>query len=256
LPADITDEAIDAVTAEPTTEEMTAKLYQETVELKGRLRAQEEVIGGLRGEVSETKRLASEQGSALNELLGHTRDARERGFAYAHDEIWARMDRAVKDADTESYNAAKRELDALHRSRPAPADKKTATADPPKQTQQADPVVGAWFADNPWYNTDTEMRGLADGVYNSLLASEPHTSTTDKLAKVKERVSKRFPDKFPAAARDAPTAVSRPGPQGGRGKPRAKTEADLPPTARAAMDKFVKQGVLTKDQYLKDYQWE
>jgi hypothetical protein len=78
-------------------------------------------------------------------------------------------------------------------------------------------------------------------------------------AAYKKKLIETFPHKFPTQARPTAPAVSRPGPQGTKAagsKPKAKTEADLPPSARSAMEHFIKQGVLTKDQYLKDYEWD
>lgn len=262
---DISDEAIDAATNEPTAEERAQKAHQENLELKARIRAQEDMIGGLRTDLTETKRLASKQGEALNELLESSRDAKDRGYQYAREDAVSRMRYAAKNADEAAHDAALRDLIALEQHRPPQRTKDQQPdkgGEPDKKTQQPqqqtvqDPTVTAWFNDNPWYNTDWELRAYADGAYNNILATAPGKPVRDVLSEVKERVTKRFTDKFPNAARDAPPAVSRPGPQGGKPKPKTKTVADLPEDAKLALSRIKRRDpTFSDDDYLKTYQW-
>ena len=74
------------------------------------------------------------------------------------------------------------------------------------------------------------------------------------LAQVELRVKKQFPDKFKNPKKDNPPEVET-----GRASPQReskKTYADLPPDAKRACDQFVKDGTLTKEQYLEIYEWD
>ena len=72
-----------------------------------------------------------------------------------------------------------------------------------------------------------------------------------QLAEVAKRMKAEFPHKFENANRRTPAAVEGSTPTRKPGK----TRADLPPEARTAMDKWVKQGLLTEKQFLGDYSW-
>ena len=251
------DQALDATEHQPTEEEARAlKAEKEAQDLRDHLRALQDANQQL------TTR-SKKQDEILGELLDRTkavddrsREAQDRGWQYARDDLEARIERAAAEADTATVRVLMAEMKALDQAKPSakPEPKTKKTEEQP--TQAADPIVSAWFNANPWYNTDSEMRGYADGAYNNLLATEPNTATADKLAKVKAKVIRKFPENFPNEARNNPPAVSRPGPQGGtRAKPKEKTEADLPPEAREVMERLVRRKVLTKDQYLKDFQW-
>jgi hypothetical protein len=58
-----------------------------------------------------------------------------------------------------------------------------------------------------------------------------------------------FPQKFENANRRNPAAVEGSTPTRKAGR----TWADLPADARSAGERWVKQGLLTKEQYLRDY---
>lgn len=208
---------------------------------------------------AQKDRLLKEQGDALKELLDRSRGAEARGFEYAREQVKARQREAVKNADEQAYEQAERELAELDRMKPAArealkkpdeSNSNTRTAAP------ADPAVTAWVDQNKWFSADKKLNKIAIGLEADLMEDEPYLSTSERLAKVTDEVKRRFPEKFANAARDNPPAAARPGPQGARpAVKKAKTEADLPPSARATMDRLVRQGVLTKKQYLDDYKW-
>lgn len=256
------DEAIDSTiqAAETAVVDTRAiKAEQEAAELRQQIRAQQEMIGELR-------KTTVSQSEMLSELVGRSREAENRGWAWAREDAIGRMRTAVKNADDVAFEMAKRDLDALdqhvHDQRQPKKPKDDAPA--ASQSDQAkltppDPVTIAWVAENPWINTDPELFDYALSRERRLGASNPGMSTAERLAKVKEDVVKRFPEKFPNQARNQPPAVSRPGPQAAaaaKSKPKAKTETDLPSDDRAVMERLVRMKVLTKDQYLKDYQWD
>src|SRR5262245_35117869 len=92
---DITDDAIDAATPEPTTDEMVANLYKERAEDKARSRAQQEMISGLNAKLAEAEKRMAQHSEAMNELLERSRGAEDRGFAYEQDAAYARMRKAA-----------------------------------------------------------------------------------------------------------------------------------------------------------------
>lgn len=228
------------------------KVQRETPIMRERLRT----LGGeaerLRRENAELKR---ERDEGWGEIVKRSRSAEERGYQYAVDQIEAQMEEAVNNADTATYKALKKQRDALDKMRPGPEAKPAAKPNGP--APEADPAIAAWVDQNPWFNTDRKLNHVAISLEAALMAEKPYLSTADRLREVREEVERRFPEKFTNAARAAPAAAARPGPQGVRPPAKkAKTEADLPPEARATMERLVRQKVLTKEQYLKDFPWE
>lgn len=269
IPADLLADGDGAPAAETPEVEASRKAEAELAELRSQNAAQRDMILDL-------NRRGKEQSDTLAELLQRQRDMdkrssdqEDRGWAIAEADLHARIERAAADADAASVKALTADLSWLLKNRPAaaksakddPADKAAKDRQPAAETGKVDPAVLQWVDENPWFNTDIELHQYARARDDAVGRANPNMPMRERLAKVKEQVLKRFPDKFPADARsadarNAPAAVSRPGAQTARTKPKGKTEADLPEGARVAMAKFVKQGVLTKEQYLKDYQWD
>jgi hypothetical protein len=227
------------------------KSEQEAVELRARIRAQEERINDL-------LRTSNQQSEMLSELVGRSRNAAEYGWAREVERVRATMRRAVADADQPTYDTAERELLGLMNTGPASPtkqDQKTDDKGTGKTGQAAappDPAVAAWLNDNPWFHSDKKLHRAAVAAEASIMEEKPYLTTAERLKEVRAEMVQQFPKKFENEARHQPPAVIRPGPQASKLKSKAKTEADLPAGARAAMERFVKQGVLTKDQYLKD----
>jgi hypothetical protein len=236
------------------------KVQKETPILRERLRTQDSMIQRMEAELRETKRLASEQGQAVNELLERSRGAEDRGFQYEAARIEAGMRKAVENADTPAYDALRMELDGLYRQR---AEKQRKPADPDKdkpngQQTTPDPAAAAWVRENTWFNSDKKLHRAAIAIEATLMEDEPHLSTADRLKKVRDEIVQRFPEKFENQARRQPSAVSAPGGQLTRPvRPKQKTVADLPDDAKQALTTLKRRDPkFTDEMYLKNYQWD
>ncbi len=75
------------------------------------------------------------------------------------------------------------------------------------------------------------------------------------LDAVRERMEEEFPAKFVKGnpLRQKPGAVSK-GASGAQSEA-GRTERDLPKADRALMNKFVSEGLMTKEAFLKEYNW-
>lgn len=265
--ASLSDEAIDAALPgdqdAPIPGDETHKLAAKLSELEQKILAKDEVIARRDRDLQELTKTSKVQSEMLSKLVGGMEEAKDRGYWYERERLENAQRKAAAEADMAAYDQIGNALRALDYNRAVADQKAKQPAADQKATDQArtaadppDPVTIAWVAENPWVNTDPELFDFALARERRLAASMPDTAK--RLAKVREEVVKRFPEKFPnEAARNQPSTVSRPGPQStAKSKTKGKTEADLPPGARQAMDYFVRQGVLTKEQYLKDYQWD
>jgi hypothetical protein len=110
---------------------------------------------------------------------------------------------------------------------------------------ELNPIFVAWKERNGWYETNPAMKAYADTLGNSIKGMSP----TDLLAEVERQVKKEFAHKFQNPARkQAPTVES----SGARGTTGRKETFQLSEDERRVMQRFVRQGILTEEQYMKD----
>ena len=155
---------------------------------------------------------------------------------------------AVEEGDTAAYDAAGKKIDELGKDVP---EETTKAAD---RTADDDPGFKPFSAANPWYGDNIEMTAYAESISAVVGRNHQGSAFYDKIA---EEVRAKFPDNFRNAARKSPSRVEGSGASTTRrGSGNGKTYADLPPEAKAACDRFVKQDLMKREQYVDDYQWE
>lgn len=198
----------------------------------------------------------------LNHALGQIREMREtfeefkeyatkreqKRVEKAIKELEQRRREAVESGDVEAFDQVDKEYRELNESMREEPKKAPQKADEPPT---ADPVVKEWTERNPWFNKDQDAADFAVMAEKRISAENPGMPLSEVLEKVTERVRKRFPEHFENPRRNQPGAVEG-GTQAGRGKGK-KTYADLPADAKAHCDRFVKQGLLTREAYVQDY---
>ena len=124
----------------------------------------------------------------------------------------------------------------------------------PQFTQ--DPILNNWMEKNDWFGKDSRMTGVANGLGVSLRQENPNLNGQAFLDKLDSELQEMFPEKFgkkrtPNPMEGSPNGTARPSVSSGK-----KTYNNLPPEAKAACDKFVKQGLMTKEAYVAEYDWE
>ena len=85
----------------------------------------------------------------------------------------------------------------------------------------------------------------------------------ERLDAITDAVKKKFPEYFgekkvesTTDTRKRSSAVEEGGGEGPPASGGKKTYADLPKEAKAVCDELVAEGILTKDDYVKNFQWE
>lgn len=116
------------------------------------------------------------------------------------------------------------------------------------QAPEVHPEFQNWISDNKWYSSNVEMRDFADTYGQSYARSHPGVDPQIILQEVQKSVKRAFPDKFKNPAREAASAVE------GSSPARKSREADYQLTEEETkvMNRFVRQGILTKEQYIAD----
>ena len=124
----------------------------------------------------------------------------------------------------------------------------------PQITQ--DPILNTWMEKNDWFGKDSRMTGVANGLGVELRRENPSLNGQAFLDKLDSELQEMFPEKFgkkrtPNPMEGSPNGTARPSVSSGK-----KTYNNLPPEAKVACDKFVKQGLMTKEAYVAEYDWE
>ena len=119
------------------------------------------------------------------------------------------------------------------------------------------PVYDEWIQDNQWYLEDNEMAQFADSVaQNYVGAPLPRI-----YALVRQKVQEVFPEKFASnKSATVTTEVKKPvGPvspvdkgSNNKGASTSFSKDDLTPEQVSIMNQFVRGGIMTEEQYIKD----
>lgn len=111
---------------------------------------------------------------------------------------------------------------------------------------------------NNWYSKDDVMTAYADRVgfqfAQNQIAAGQRPVPAEVFKFVEQKVREKFPDRFGTQKRTAPNPVG--GSNSPTPRPKSQTthsEADLPVEAKKVMDQLVRQGVMKKEQYLKEF---
>lgn len=122
-----------------------------------------------------------------------------------------------------------------------------------KQTQNVDnDIFDKWVTTNTWYDKNDEMKEMADDLGALYYNQNPNQSLDDIYKKVTERVQKMYPKEFSNPNRDKPNAVEGAQNSSKRSTKKRYTANDLNDVQRKVMNRFVKSGVLTEEQYVED----
>ena len=196
----------------------------------------------------QDKQLAELQATVKQFADYHTK-TEQRAYDRAVKDLKARQIEAVSVGNTQAFMAIDQEIAQLQQE--AASSPKIAV---PDQNPDEHPVFRTWVARNQWYANDKDMHAYADSIGAYLNQANPTLVGDEFFAEVTKKVRAEFPDKFENPRRAAAAAV-----EGASQSPRkgGKGFSDLPPDAKAACDRFVKQGLIkSRDDFVKAYDWE
>jgi len=204
------------------------------------------------GTIKTLERRLADTEETIKRFADYAKSTEERAFKRALKELQTKQRQAVEEGDTAKFDEAQKEIDEAISERGA---QRPVSATPPRN-----PEFEAWTIKNPWYGTDLEMTRIADEVSRSVVAAFPElVGKRGIFDKYDEALKLRMGDKLNGNPRrnDPPVvAGASGGGDGGQASGGKKSYAALPADAKAACDRFVKAGLLTREQYLKDYEWD
>jgi hypothetical protein len=202
-----------------------------------------EINALLRKDNDFLKREVSEMKSTMMEFKKFHAETEKRAYDRAMADLREQKKEAISQGDGDKVLQIDDAIDDLKQSKPVV---------PTASTPTIDPVFSQWSEDNRWYTTDAQLKTEADLIGEVIKRQNPTLIGQDFLDEVTTRVKRMYPEKFTNANR------ARPSPVEGTTAPKAVGKAgkgfkDLPPEAQQACQKFEKQGLVTREQYLKEY---
>jgi hypothetical protein len=180
---------------------------------------------------------------ALKMLQAHHEQLRETEYKQVIQSLKDEKKRAYEEGDHDKLVEIDDQL--LNIRADSRAEKEAAQ----QQAAQPDPRFVQWVNKNSWYTQDQELRGFGDEVGVAYAKTHPEMSPDEVLQYVEGRVRKAFPEKFTNPNRNKPSSVSTgttPASQ------RKGEEYVLSDDERRVMQTFIRQGILTKEQYIAD----
>ena len=204
-----------------------------------------EINALLRKDNEFLKREVSEMKSTMNEFKKFHAETEKRAYDRAMSDLRDQKKEAINTGDGEKVLQIDDAIDDLKQAR---QEVKVET----RPSNQPDPSFVAWNEDNKWFGKDTELTAEANMIGEVIKRQNPTLIGTEFLDEVTKRVKRMYPEKFTNANRNRPSPVE------GSTAPKSSGRAgkgfnDLPPEAKSACQKFEKQGLVSREQYLKEY---
>lgn len=213
-------------------------------------------------DLNATKEQLKEFREAAEEFKKFQREAYERkaqDYEKRIQEIKESRAQAISDGDGQKVNALDDALDAakdeLKEAKQAAKDAEKAPTETPASTE-IDPGLQQWLDRNTWFGQDKRMTGIVNGIGESLRLEFPLLKGQAFLEKLDEVLAEEFPGKFGAEKKSPASRVESGSGRASRGSSsNAQTYDNLPAEAKAACDRFVKQKLMTREQYVADFDW-
>lgn len=107
----------------------------------------------------------------------------------------------------------------------------------------------SWASENKWYDKNSEMRADADQFGAAYFSNNPQKTPMEVLDYVTKKIKKVYPEEFSNLNRNRPSGV-----EGSGGSSRAASSRDnftLSAEETQVMNTFTRNGIMTKDEYIK-----
>ena len=179
------------------------------------------------------------------EISEFYRKTEERAYQKALKEIEQRKITAVESADTAEYQKVELERVELEKNKPVPKVEKPTESVEMQEFRKT----------NVWYDSDQELTTEADALGTAY--AKQNIPYPKILEKVQATMKILHPEKFTNVRRDGVSSVESVSSETGLPKKgNSHAYENLPGDAKKQCDKWIKSGLLTKEQYIQDYEWE
>jgi hypothetical protein len=215
-------------------------------------------------DLNNTKEQLKEFREAAEEFKRFQRESYERkasDYEKRIQDIKESRAQAITDGDGQKVNALDDALDEakenFKEAKQAVKDV-AATKEPVEDTSTSiDPGLQVWLDRNTWFGQDRRMTSMVNGIGESLRLEFPGLKGQPFLDKLDEAIAEEFPNKFGGNKKknSGSSPVESGSGRQSRGSSNAQSYDNLPPEAKAACDRFVKQKLMTRESYVADFDW-
>ncbi len=157
-------------------------------------------------------------------------------------DLEGQLAQAITDGDGANYTRLNREIKKVESQQQPNGNDAQAYAN----------IAETWARDNTWYADDPKLRTYADGLADKL-RHEGYQGEA-YFSEITRRVQEDFPDSFKNPNKSKAGSVETGGQRAVQSK--EGTYDSLPPDAKAFCDSFVKEGFMTREQYVETYEFD
>lgn len=225
------------------------------------LRRGEEVAGFVRkdlervkGDLAKRDLELAEIKATMEEFRKYHNETEARAYKRALDDLKTQKAEAVEMGDGKRVVEIDEEIGKI---KEVQQKIETETKKPvPKPDQDSDKAYYEWEKTNSWYVNDAELHDIADGMAEVVRRKNPNLVGIEFLEAVTKKVKEIVPEKFENPNRQAQNVSSSSDGRAPSGNSKKKSYENLPADAKEACDKFVKQKLMTREQYVAEYSWD
>lgn len=223
------------------------------------LRRGEEIVGFVRKDLDKAlaKNAKYEQELAeiretMEEFRKFHNETEARAYKRAIDDLKQAKVAAYEQGDGQKVIEIEEEIDKLKEAqKPVTEEKKK----PDTQVIFSPQEFNLWNKKNAWYGQNMEMSVFADELADVLLTKQPNLRGEEFLDALTKRIKKEYPEAFENPARSNTDVGGSSGVRPSEGN-KKKSYDNLPADAKKACDKFVKQKLMTREQYVAEFDWD
>lgn len=209
----------------------------------------EETLPVLRENLRKLHTKLDEQGRVMKDFAEYHKKTEERAFHRALKRLKDEQLEAVGDGDKKKFKEIEGEIEDLQKDH----EKEGARGKEADPAMRENPAFAEWQEENPWYGDNVEMTIYADQAGGIISSRNRGITAAALYKKVTAEVKKKFPNSFKNPRRSQASTVEGDTPAAGNSTPMGRTYSDMPAAARKACDDFVKEKLLTREEYVKDY---
>lgn len=206
-------------------------------------------------ELAEAKKAAEEAREAAKEFREYQKELTERKVKELNlqiDQLKQAKREAISAGDGDRVVAIDEAIDDIKEEQAQAKAEAKEKVQQNQAQQEFDPSLNVWLGKNEWFGKDARMTAIANGIGEAIRRENPNLIGEGFLEQLDKELGEFFPEKLGKQKRQSPVDA---GGTGGRPYSGKKSYEALPADAKAACDRFVKQGLMTREQYLADFEW-
>ena len=125
----------------------------------------------------------------------------------------------------------------------------------PQDNVEVTPEMQTWFGNNQWFDSPDyqEETALVATLGRTIRQKHPTVNGVEFLQMLDEAIDKYVPEVRGNKKKGGASPMSSA--RSGRATPEKRSYENLPPEAKAACDKYVKQKLMTREEYVAEFDW-